>query len=146
MFVFDNANSVWSFSYVLEFEDPRLASVRADLPIVQRVLDGADVPVSMEAIAEVLEAVEVVGEGGEVRPARLRARNLVAYLQSSGLTRCINMRGPDTGYVWNHRGISDEEWKRRIAAAPITQTIPAISLAAPEAIPVIVGPRVADRV
>lgn len=139
MFDLDNATSVWTFSYVLEWRDPRLATVRADLPIVARLLDEADVPVSMEAMAKALcDAGPTAGPDVDRSPDQ-RARNAVSYLQTWGFIRCINMRSPDTGYVWNDRGLSDEEWKTRIAEPPITRIIPVLRVSPPEAVVVIVG-------
>jgi site-specific DNA recombinase len=140
----DNANSVWNFSYVLEWRDPRLATVRADLPIISRLLDEVDVPVSMVAMAKALgDAGPTTGPDADRTPEQ-RARNAVSYLQERGFTRCINMRSPATGYVWNDRGISDAEWKARVAEPPMTQTIPAMRISPPEAVVVVVGPPRAD--
>ncbi len=144
MFILDDANSVWNFSYVLEWRDPRLATVRADLPIIGRLLDEADVPVSMVAMAKALgDAGTTTGPDADRTPEQ-RARNAVAYLQTQGFTRCVNMRGSDTGYVWNDRGISDAQWKARIAEPPMAQTIPAMRISPPEAVVVVVGPPRAD--
>lgn len=104
MFGLHNATAVWTFSYVLKWRDPRLATVHADLPIIARLLDEADVPVSMEAMAQALcDAGPTAGPDADRSPDQ-RARNAVSYLQTWGFTRRINMRSPDTGYVWNDRG------------------------------------------
>lgn len=145
MFGLGNAIDVWTFSYVLEWRDPRLATVRADLPILARLLDEADVPVSMDRVARALgEAGPTTGPDTDRSPDQ-RARNAVSYLQEQGFTRCINMRSPDTGYVWNDRGLSDDDWKARIIQPPMTQTIPVIRLSAPEAVVVVVGPPRTDQ-
>lgn len=145
MFGLDNATSVWRFSYVLAWRDPRLATVRADLPIIARLLDEADVPVSMERMAKALgDAGPTSGPDADRSPDQ-RARNAVSYLQTQGFTRCINMRSPDTGYVWNDRGLSDAQWKARIAEPPLTQTIPVMRISPPEAVVVVVGAPVADE-
>ena len=140
MFSLDNATSVWTFSYVLEWRDPRLATVRADLPIIARLLDEADVPVSMELMAKTLSDAGPTASPDAERSPDQRARNSVSYLQSQGFTRCINMRSSDTGYVWNDRGLSDDAWKARIAEPPMTKTIPAMRVIPPEAVVVVVGP------
>lgn len=140
MFDLGNANSVWNFCYVLEWRDPRLATVRADLPIIAGLLDQADVPVSMVAMTTALGDAGATTGPDAARTPEQRARNAVAYLQTQGFTRCVNMRGPDTGYVWNDRGISDAEWKARIAEPPMTQTIPVMRISPPEAVVVVVGP------
>ncbi len=138
MFDLDNATAVWTFSYILEWRDPRLAMVRADLPIIARLLDEADVPVSMEAMAQALrDAGPTAGPDADRSPDQ-RARNAVSYLQTWGFTRCINMRNPDTGYVWNDRGLSDDEWQARIAEPPMTRTIPVLRIIPPEVVVVIV--------
>lgn len=140
MFGLDNATSVWAFSYVLEWRDPRLATVRGDLPVIARLLDEADVPISMDKMAKALgDAGPPTGPDADRSPDQ-RARNAVAHLQSQGFTRCVNLRGPATGYVWNDRGFSDTEWKARIADPPMTQTIPVMRISPPEAVVVVVGP------
>ncbi|RYG77226.1 MAG: hypothetical protein EON59_17320 [Alphaproteobacteria bacterium] len=139
MFILDNANSVWNFSYVLEWRDPRLAPVRADLPLIARMLDEADVPVSTASMAKLLSASGPVPGPAADRTPEQRARNAVSYLQEQGFTRCINMRSPATGYVWNDRGISDAQWMARIAEPPMARTIPAIRVTPPEAVVVVVG-------
>ncbi|KJV43341.1 hypothetical protein VH88_01210 [Brevundimonas sp. KM4] len=144
MFGLDNATYVWAFSYPLLWRDPRLATVRADLPILARLLDEADVPVSMAGMAKALaDAGPTAGPDADRSPEQ-RARNAVAYLQAQGFTRCVNLRGPDTGYVWNDRGLSDAEWKARIAEPPMTHTIPVMRLVPPEAVVVVVGPPRSD--
>lgn len=163
MSILDNETSVWSFTFVIPWENPRLDQVRADLPVIARLLDHADVPVSMDAFVTALidqpplekfVPIEVT-ENGEVRivlvqeaapvNARLgamkRVRNAVGYLLDRHFIRGINTRTSASGYVWNDRGISDEAWMARIANRPMTQTIPVIRLSAPTAIPVVVGPR-----
>ncbi|WP_169802105.1 recombinase family protein [Brevundimonas vesicularis] len=145
MFGLGNAIDVWTISYVLEWRDPRLATVRADLPILARLLDEADVPVPMDRMARALgEAGPTTGPDTDRSPDQ-RARNAVGYLQEQGLIRCINMRSPDTGYVWNDRGLSDDDWKARIAQPPMIQTIPVMRLSAPEAVVVVVGPPRTDE-
>lgn len=144
MFGLDNATSVWAFSYPLVWRDPRLATVRADLPIMARLLDEADVPVSMAAMVKALDdAGPTTGPDADRSPEQ-RARNAVAYLQAQGFTRCVNMRGPATGYVWNDRGLSDAEWKARITKPPMTKTIPVMRISPPEAVVVVVSPPRSD--
>ncbi|EAP90301.1 Site-specific recombinase and resolvase superfamily protein [Oceanicaulis alexandrii HTCC2633] len=139
MFELDNANFVWTFSYELQWEDTRLDTVRSDLEIIGRLLDEADVPVSMDVIVEALaEEDESQGVVADRSPAH-RARNAVAYLQDQALTRCINVRSADTGYVWNERHLTDAEWKARIAEPPVTRTIPVIRVLPPEAVVVLVS-------
>jgi DNA invertase Pin-like site-specific DNA recombinase len=140
-FILDNATSVWRFSYVLEWRDTRLSVVRADMPILSKLLDEADVPVTFDAFVAALKGAGAASGGDYARSPQQRARNAVAYLQAQGFTRCINMRSVSTGYVWNDRGLSDDEWKARIANPPMTQTIPAIRIGAPEATVVVIGPR-----
>lgn len=163
MFILDNENSVWRFTFDIPWENPRLDQVRADLPVISKLLDHADVPVPMEAFVDALadhpllqRSVDVhVQDGAEAytvavdepvlsapdRSARLRARNAVAYLSKRGFIRGINTRTKSSGYVWNDRGMSDEAWIARIHDRPMTQTLPVIRLSTPTAIPVVVGRR-----
>ncbi|WP_022701123.1 hypothetical protein [Oceanicaulis alexandrii] len=139
MFELDNANFVWTFSYELQWEDTRLDTVRSDLEVIGRLLDEADVPVSMDVIVEALaEEDESQGVVADRSPAH-RARNAIAYLQDQALTRCINVRSADTGYVWNDRDLTDTEWKARIAEPPVTRTIPVMRVLPPEAVVVLVN-------
>ena len=141
MFGLDNATVVWSFSFELQWRDPRLATVRADLPVIARLLDEADVPVSMASMAKALGKTEQgVDPDGDRSPDH-RALNAVAYLQGQSFTRCINMRSTEPGYVWIQRGLTDDDWKARIAEPPMTRVIPVIRVTPPEAVPVILGPQ-----
>lgn len=137
----DNATAGWSFSYVLPWRDPRLATVYGDLPVLSGLLDQADVPVTMEAFAKALDAAVPVGaEEGAARTGAQRARNAVAYLQAKGFTRCVNLKTEHTGYVWNDEGLTDEKWKARIATPPMTKVLPPLRVSPPEAVVVVVGP------
>lgn len=143
-FILDNATSVWRFSYVLRWRDTRLDTVFADLPILSRMLDEADAPVPMWKMIGTLSWYDSLSGKPPARTPEQRARNAVAYLQAHGFTRSVNMRSADSGYVWNIRGLSDEEWKDRIANPPMTRTIPMIRIGAPEATVVVVGPKAGD--
>lgn len=140
-FILDNASSVFSFCYVLEWADPRLDAVRADLPAILRLLDTADAPVSMNAIMDALDEDDLIQGRDVEQPLRLRARNAVAHLQSHGYVRHVGKGRHGFGYVSCLRGLSDEDWKARVQTPPMTQTIPSISLSAPEATPVVIGRR-----
>jgi len=47
-------------------------------------------------------------------------------------TRCANLKTEHAGYVWNDEGLTDEEWKARVATPPLR-------VSAPEAVVVVVG-------
>ena len=141
MLDFGNANLGWSFSYVVQWDDPRLETVRCDLPVIARLLDDADIPVTMDQMVAALEQADEDQCGDPERSPTHRARNTIAYLQERGFTRCINTRSPTTGYVWNERGLSDEEWKARILAPPMTKVIPVVRTSPPEASAVVVRPQ-----
>jgi DNA invertase Pin-like site-specific DNA recombinase len=137
----ENANLVWSFSYDIRWEDPRLETVFCDLQIIARLLDEADVPVPMSAMEVALAAADEGKEKASDRSPEKRARMATMYLQDRGFTRCINMRSPQTGYVWNERGLSDDEWKARIDAPPMTKVIPTVRLTPAAASAVVVRPQ-----
>ena len=141
MFILDNASSVWRFSYVLPWRDPRLSAVYADLPIISEMLDEASVPVPMWRIVGRLGWMDSAAGKTSDQTEEQRARNALAYLQARGFVRAVNMRSVNSGYVWNISGLSDEEWKKRVADPPMTQTIPMIRIGGPEAVAVTVGPR-----
>lgn len=137
----DNATAGWRFSYLLPWRDPRLTTVYGDLPVLTTLLDQADVPVTMEAFAEALDAaVPVRAEEGGARTGAQRARNAVGYLQAKSFTRCVNLKTEHTGYVWNDEGVTDEEWKARVAAPPMTKVLPPLRVSPPEGVVVVVGP------
>ena len=141
MYSLDNATAGWRFSYVLPWRDPRLTTVYGDLPVLTGLLDRADVPVTMEAFATALDAAVPVGaEEGAARSGAQRARNAVTYLQAKGFTRCVNLKTEHTGYVWNDESLTDEEWKARVAAPPMTKVLPPLRVSPPEAVVVVVGP------
>ncbi|MEQ8435405.1 MAG: recombinase family protein [Oceanicaulis sp.] len=139
MFELDNANIVWRLSYEVVWLDPRLDTVRADLATISRLLDQADVPVSMETITEALAEADDSQDDDPERSPTHRSRNAIAHLQSRGLTRCINLRSSDTGYVWNERDLTDAEWKARIAEPPMTRAIPPFRITPPAAVVVIMS-------
>jgi len=99
MFDLDNANLVWSFSYVVQWENPRLEAVLCDLPVIARLLDEADVPVSISAMASALEASDADKDIASDRSPDNRALQATQYFQKRGFTRCINTRSATTGYV-----------------------------------------------
>ena len=138
MFGLHNATLVWRFSYVLEWRDPRLSQILADVAIASKLLDEAIVPVPTETFVQTLADAEV---DDPARPASHRARNAVAYLQNHGFTRCINTKSATTGYVWADSELSDEVWKARIADPPMTRTIPRMRIEPAQAIAVVIGLR-----
>jgi DNA invertase Pin-like site-specific DNA recombinase len=140
-FILDNATSVWRFTYLLKWRDPRLSVVYADLPVASKLLDHADVPITMDAFTQALTGAGADLTDPDGRSPAQRARNVVTYLQDHGFTRCINLRSAATGYVWNDMGRSDEEWKARVANPPMTQTLPAIRVGFVEATVVVIGPK-----
>jgi hypothetical protein len=73
--------------------------------------------------------------------ARLRVRRAVEHLKGRGFIRAIMSERSTRGWVWNDRGISDEEWKERIKNPPMTRTIPTIRMEGPGAAVVIIGAR-----
>lgn len=139
MFSLGNGNVVWTFMYPLLWEDPRAPTMKADDDIIARLLDVADVPVSVKTMEEAMKAT--TEEGAEECNAKRRVRNALARLVSEGLARTVKWRGTGAGYVWNHRGISDQQWKERVLSPPMTMALPSIGLGAPDAVPVIVGRR-----
>lgn len=136
----DNAKLVWHLSYELEWDDPRLETVRADLAVITRLLDEATVPVSMENMAMALTKADRRDGIEAIRTPALRARNVTAFLQAKKLTRCINLRCPDTGYVLNERDLTDEDWKAAIAAPPMARIIPPVRVTPPHVRVVTVTP------
>lgn len=143
MLGFGNVNVVWTFIYPLLWEDPRAPAMKADDDIIAHLLDVADVPVSVKKMEEAMQAAGGNGDGAHA--AKRHVRNALARLVAEGLARTVKWRGTGAGYVWNYRGMSDEQWKERVASPPMTMAIPSISLSAPAAVPVVVGRRRSDE-
>ena len=140
MFVLDNATPVYRFSYVLEWRDPRLTTVYADLVVASQLLDESDVPVTMKAFAEALPST-AAGKQRD-RPVNRRAQNAVAYLKAHGLVRCINTRSVTTGYIWADPSLSDEQRKAHIIVnPPMTGPKWPIRATGPAATAVVIGTR-----
>lgn len=141
-----------NFEYSVLFiqEDERVdAQTYADLPLVSRLLDDTDIPLTRRAIVDAM--VKADGYAPDWSPDygangehMLRALNATRYLSKAGDIRAIPLDPRRRGWVWNHIERSDEDWKRRAMAAPIPSMhlpLPVIRFGAPEAYVVTVGPK-----
>lgn len=138
------------FRYYTDYipEDDRLdAQTYADLPLVARMLDDTDVPLTRRSIIDAIVKAEGYASDWEpdYSPAGSHARrvlNVLRYLDRAGEIRSISCGPKRSGHVWNHIERSDEEWKRLAFAEPIPSMhlpLPPIRIGAPEAFVVVIG-------
>ncbi len=138
------------FRYYTDYipEDDRLdVQTYIDLPLVARMLDDTDVPLTRRSIIDAIVKVEGYAPDWEpdYSPAGSHGRrvlNVLRYLERAGEVRSIPCGPKRTGHVWNHIERSDEEWKRLASAEPIPSMhlpLPSIRLGAPEAFVVVIG-------
>lgn len=144
--------SILHFSYCVVFipEDERVdAQTYADLPLVSRLLDDTDIPLTRRAIVDAMAeadgyASDWAPDYSPAGPLMLRALNVTRYLNKAGDIRAVLLDPARRGWVWNHIDRSDEDWKREAMAAPVPSMhlpIPVIRLSAPEAHVVTIGPK-----
>ena len=111
-----DATLQFAFSYVLEWRDPRLGQVYADVAVVSQVLDGAAAPVPAQALLAAISAVQPLNadEGPDSR-----LTNAIGHLKSRELIRNVYLARARRGYVWSHISLTVGEWRERaIAASP----------------------------
>lgn len=138
------------FRYYVDYipEDERVdAQTYADLPLVSRLLDDTDVPLTRRAIVDAIAKADGYASDwepdyGPAGPLMLRALNATRYLNKAGDIRAIHLDPARRGWVWSHIDCPDEVWKRRAMAAPVASMhlpIPVIRMGAPEAFVVVLG-------
>ena len=137
-FMLGNAIGAYTFTYPLDWRDPRLQQVFSDLPACVRLLDEAVRPVLASAFTAAVEAMPWVIEGPP-RSTELRARNVLLYFSKRGLVRSIYIDRWDRGYVWEDSGLSDAEWKARARDSQSTPTRRRVRITPPEAVVVVLS-------
>ena len=70
----DGTNAGFRFSFVLPYLNPRLRQTYADLPIIARLLDRANTPVTRSALMQAMTAESVVLDPGESKGVYERLR------------------------------------------------------------------------
>ena len=138
------------FRYYTDYipEDDRLdAQTYVDLPVVARMLDDTNVPLTRRSIIDAIVKAEGYAPDWEpdYSPAGSHGRrvlNVLRYLDRAGEIRSISCGPKRSGHVWNHIERSDEEWKGLAFAEPIPSMhlpLPPIRIGAPEAFVVVIG-------
>ncbi len=134
----------YRFSFRHEPRDPRLRQAFLDLPILSRLLDDAEVPVTMEAFRVALD--EANGSPVPKEEADARLRHALAYLRRQGMVRRPSGHKRWSGYVWNHIDRSDAEWwELAQREKPAGYRLPTLRLVAPGARVVVTGPKEPDK-
>lgn len=111
---FGAATATYRFAFRLVPRDPRLHQVFADLPVVGRLLDDADAPVTKEAFKAALEEADGVAMTKAEGDARVW--HVLGYLKRQGLIRRPAGHKRWSGWVWNHIDLSDTQWWERALA------------------------------
>lgn len=134
------SNLEFRFYVVIPYENPRLVGGGyADLAVMARMLDDADVPVTNAMLRKALENVTLPPGAVPVDPI-YRVRRIATYLETRGEVRAVRGHPSQTGWVWNHVPLTDEQWKER-ARRPERSGFPmrVMRVQAPEASPVIIS-------
>ena len=115
-----------------------------DLPVLSRLLDDAEAPVTMEAFRAALN--EANGSPLPNEEADARLRHALGYLRRQGMVRRPSGHKRWSGYVWNHIDRSDAEWwEMARREKPAGHRLPTLRVVAPEARVVVTGPKEPDK-
>ena len=132
------------FSYYVDYtQDYSWVDVPnyADLEILSRLLDDADVPVTRRTIIDALaKANGLQPDYTPASPLVLRAGNATRKLSKAGDIRAVQCGPLHTGWVWDHIQRTDEEWFA-LAQAPKLEghALPIMRVQGPEAIVTVIG-------
>lgn len=124
-----------------DYADARLVGgVVDDLPVIASVLDGVTAPKPTEAMVVALWRRLPDPDLARLGEMRDRARHALNHLRDRGQIRSIKLAGGRAGWVWNHFGLSDQEWKDRAARTPDKgYDLPIVMATAPTAKVVVIG-------
>lgn len=114
-------SAIRRFRYYIEpdYVDARLiGGVVIDLPVIASVLDGATAPKPTEAMVVALWRQLPIQSVTRLDEMRARARHALHHLRDRGQIRSVKLSAGRAGWVWNHFGLSDAEWKERAARTP----------------------------
>lgn len=134
----DGSKFGFRYSFHFMYVDPRLQNgVLADLPVISRLLDDADAPVTRQEFLQALLKAGHLGPMGFEEVSE-RLRRALEYLKGRGDARSIMMGPERTGWVWNSIERDDEVWKAR-ALNPPNAPFGIVRVGAVEAAVVVVG-------
>jgi site-specific DNA recombinase len=125
------------FSFTIPYENPRSNQTLADLPVVAQALDEQWKPVPKSALVEALAKGGTTSDPGRVRKLEARVRYALEHLERMGEVRAIQA-GPQSGWVWNHYGLTDAEWKAQ-ARSPEPEQLLRRRATPPGAVVVVIG-------
>ena len=110
-----HASRTFRFEVVLNRRQSKLSQTAIDSKLIERLLDEADVPLTNAVLAEAL--LEGAHPDSEARRAvEARVRNVLHLLHKAKRVRSIRL-GKPVGWVWNHRPLTDEEWREATSEA-----------------------------
>ena len=128
------------FTFPFAFTPERFAEVANDLPILARLLDQGQVPITETQFLRALSGAD------EVKPdqqdaLKRRLAKAQSYLLERHLAHEVEIDPEHTGWVWDDTIVSDEEWKTRALHPPSAPPLRRVLKAwAPEATVVVIGP------
>ncbi len=134
-----HASRTFRFEVVLNRRQSKLSQTAIDSKLIERLLDEANVPLTNAVLVEAL--LDGAHPDPEARRAvEARVRNALSLLQKAKRVRSIRLGRP-VGWVWNHRPLTDDEWREATSkavsveqdvidagAVGITTSPPAVSL------------------
>lgn len=132
-----------AFSYYVDIANKETETVGgtfADVAVFSRLLDDADAPVARQDIVDRLREAGRDPTDEELASLRRRADNAITYLVRAGLIRSLMVGFGCKGWVWNDRGITDEEWVIRGKQPRPDPPIGILRMSAPEGFVVVIGP------
>lgn len=107
----EHASRAFRFEIVLNRRAPKLSQTAEDSRIIERLLDQAEAPLTNAALVEAL--LDGAHPDPEARRAvEARVRNVMYLLQKTNRAHSLRLGRP-VGWVWNHRPLTDEEWRNR---------------------------------
>jgi hypothetical protein len=138
-------NVMFKYYVDIAWEDSKtLPGTMADVAVLSRLLDDADVPVRKGQLVNAL----VAKPRSDGVSADFRARYAIWFLKKAGLIRAVMVGGQTAGWIWNDRDIEDEEWRRRAKLPTSPPPIGVTRTFAPDAFAVVIGEtrRLADDI
>ena len=106
-----HASQTFRFEVVLNRRQPKLSQTALDSKLIERMLDEAAVPLTNAFLVEAL--LDGAHPDPEARRAvEARVRNVLHLLHKAKRVRSIRLGRP-VGWVWNHRPLTDDEWRER---------------------------------
>ncbi len=110
-----HASRTFRFEVILNRRQSKLSQTAIDSKFIERLLDEADVPLINAVLVEAL--LDGAHPDPEARRAvEARVRNVLHLLRKAKRVRSIRLGRP-VGWVWNHRPLTDDEWREATSGA-----------------------------